>query len=284
MAKAKLDPERQSLNKWEMHKVLQALAIPGVHVPETRLLTRRNVQQLLAKYGGVYVKPTDTWGGQRVSRITGTEGGYAWTLQGASAVEWRTFPDLWRALQERYAPSRTIVQAAAPILSVHGRPCDVRLLLQREVDCNWVCAGAVARVGGNGSIVSNVEVSHGEVLGVPDLCDRLDIPGALRASLEARMERAGLEISTLLDPFRSFNEIGIDFGVAKRGVLWIIEVNTDDALGGPSHELFAHLPDTSVYEAIQARAARVRATTAEWLLEGLFGLLAEGEGEGADGG
>lgn len=65
--------------------------------------------------------------------------------------------------------------------------------------------------------------------------------------------------------------MGIDFGIDELHNLWVIEVNTDDALGGPSHDLFAQLPDPTLFEAIQARAARHTADILNFLLHDVLG-------------
>jgi hypothetical protein len=50
-----------------------------------------------------------------------------------------------------------------------------------------------------------------------------------------------------------FDEVGIDLGLHKTGSLWLFEVNTNDAMGSPSHELFANLPDKRIYEQMKHR-------------------------------
>lgn len=311
MAEDMMDVERMGLNKWQMHRALQKLNVASVRVPATRVATRRTILKLLNCYDQVYIKPVGTWGGTQIARITREGTGaitlfnpsrhpkmivksgaakphvsksrrihssgqpqnstYLWEQQGLPTITFTTLTQLLHHFISTYAGIQCIVQAAAPVLDFHGRPFDIRLLMQRDSEDLWVAAGSVVRVGGTRSIVSNVGISNGEVLDLRTLCTELKIRPSHRVQLEQRLEHTGFAICTLLEEYRHFNEIGIDFGLAKNRKLWIFEVNTDDAVGGPSHELFAQLPDSKVYDDIEARAARVRLETVRLLFEEFFG-------------
>jgi len=301
MREARLDPKRMGLNKWEMHKALKNFNVPSVRIPETRIATFRNIARLLRRHSQVFIKPVGTWGGQQIARVTRQNSGsitlfkrrphasmpacsrrkpqavmqsqkhvYLWEQQGAAVISFTTQARLNAHLLKTFLPHSCIVQAAAPLLKFQGRPFDIRLLMQRDVEDDWVEAGTVVRIGGPKSIVSNIEISKGEVVDLRTLCTQLRITPTARIRIEQHLRHAGLAICSILEPYRHFNEVGIDFGLAANHGLWIIEVNTDDTLGSPSHELFAHLPDPRVFQEIEARTAQVQSETVRLFLEEFF--------------
>jgi hypothetical protein len=271
VADAKIDPERLSLNKWEMHKALECLNVPKMHLPETSVATADNLIQMLHRCETVYVKPVGTWGGRRITRIQQRKNIYIWQEQGHEPIAFGTESVLREHFKKAYENVFCIVQAAAPIRYLHGRPFDLRLLMQRNIDDEWVVAGTVVRIGGKGAIVSNVGISNGEVIEVRTLCQRLKLSRTFSHQLDKRLKVAGFAICNVLAKYRHFNEVGIDFGLSHDNSLWVIEVNTDDTLGAPSHALFAKLPNKKLYKEIEKRAAAVQANTVRLFLEQVFG-------------
>lgn len=270
MENAKLDPVRMSLDKWEMYKALKDMNVQKVHLPETGIATQENVIRFLNQFEKIYVKPVGTWGGRQIVRVRKQNRNFEWQEQGHAPITFKTEEALRERFTQTYGESPSIVQAAAPIRNLHGRLFDVRLLMQRDVEDEWIQAGTVVRIGGKGSIVSNVEISRGEVVGFGTLCKRIRLSRQARRQLEQRLKQTGLTICKALEEYRHFNEIGIDFGLGNDNTLWIFEVNTDDTIGGPSHELFAKLTDKRLYKEIEARAAAVRDNTLKIFMEQLF--------------
>lgn len=274
-----LDPERGSLNKWEMYKALRSQDIGPCRLPFTVPWHPQTLSQLLDRYHQLYLKPVDTWGGQGISLIAKSDHGYRWTPQGAAPRHFPSKSALCAELAQVYPIHRAVAQQAAPLLRVDGRVFDIRVLMQREVDDRWVFAGSLCRVAGDDSIVSNVGASQGTVRPVTDVLAKAlpkknRSPRNIRLILN-RLEQCSGKICAVLDRYRYFHEAGLDFGVDPLGRLWLIEVNTDDALGGPSHELFAELPDRTLYEEIQQRTERHKQQTIAWVLGALFTREAE---------
>jgi hypothetical protein len=256
MGQGEMDAERRYLNKWEMYKALHGEPIGACQLPETALFAPQELRRLLEEYGSVYVKPVYSWGGQGISRVEVLGGHYAWTLQGEAPVTYATFQQLADAIVPVYEKSYCIVQQAAPLLRYQDCAFDVRVHMQRELEGHWVYAGDVVRVSGADSIVSNVAISGGHVLEVEQMLTEAFDAEAYGGDVDVwkrKLVTVGESICQLLDRYHLFNEIGIDLGVDRNGGLWLIEVNTDDALGGPSHELFAGLPDQTVYRQIRRR-------------------------------
>lgn len=272
MAKATLDPDRGYLDKWQMYRALSGEDIGPCRLPETIISSDPNWYQLPTKYTTVYIKPLNSWGGNGVSVIyRQPEGTYSWkTLQ--TEYLHLTREQLNQRIEPLFASQLHIVQQGAPLARYHDRPFDVRALWQRDSQ-HWVFAGALCRVGGQDAIVSNIGTGHGEVQPIQkifaDILPRRKRPAFVLANVRA----AGRQITRLLSEYRDFVEVGIDFGISHTGQLWLIEVNTDDALGGPSHDLFKELTDQTIYQQIEQRTY---ARNLEWV-RNLFQELSTSE-------
>lgn len=262
MGKGILDPERGYLDKWQMHRALLGQDIGPCRLPQAKVSSLPGWQTLLAKYATVYAKPLDTWGGNGI-HVVSRQADRFYTL--------KTLEQRWTGLTKRqvagylqplFASHVYIVQQGAPLALCHERPFDIRALWQKDNE-DWVFAGALARVGAKESIVSNVGTGHGEVRPATSVLEQV-LPRRRRPlHVLDNIQVVGQKIANLLSDYRDFVEIGIDFGVAETGQLWLIEVNTDDALGGPSHALFNELPDKTLYQQIEQRAQR---RNIQWIL------------------
>lgn len=262
MNTVQLDSERAGFDKWQIYKLIRGEKIGHCRIPETKRLTARNLKRYLDEFERVYVKPIGTWGGANISMIERSGTSIFWTVQGELA----TPSDLDEILQH-YDGIPTIVQQAIPALLYHECPFDIRVHMQRDVDESWVYAGELVRVGGPG-IVSNVEISKGSVLPLSSvMCELFAIDQAKFDGLQRRLTEIGYGTCKLFDPYSQIEEVGIDLAMDASQKLWLIEINTNDALGAPSHELFRYLPNQIMYDKIRQRASARTMNTLELLFE-----------------
>ncbi|HEU4964794.1 MAG TPA: YheC/YheD family protein [Bacilli bacterium] len=275
MGRGELDEERRFLNKWEMHKALDGEELGPCRLPETHLHGREALAEMLARYDSVYIKPVDTWGGRGISRVEregkGEDKGegerWCWTVQGEPMQTFTNFEELAKAMSPFDEKGVCIVQQTAPLMTHGASQFDIRVHMQRDLDGTWVYAGELVRVSGADSIVSNVAISGGAVQPLAAVVgETFDV-----SELKERLQEIGFRVCEALEAYRVFTEIGVDLGIAPDGQLWLIEVNTDDAISGPSHELFEHLPDktyaNAMRERFQARRMGMFQALFEWVQE-----------------
>jgi hypothetical protein len=268
------DPKRRFLNKWGMHLLLSEQRNAPCHLPKTHLLEETSLRCLLHRYERVYIKPAAGFGGSRISLVEQQANKIHWTRQ--ETGEKLVFPDwlhFWPILSSHSKSDTYIAQQAAPLRTYQNRPFDVRVHLQRDTDNRWVYAGDLVRVAGSGGIVSNVAISGGEVIPTERILQALGIEEDTQQSLREIADW----VCQSLDTVDQFEEVGLDLGVGRDGQWWLLEVNTNDAWGGPSHELFAQLPDTKRYEEIRLRYAR-RVGVPQWLQDIVFDSSDSGDG------
>jgi hypothetical protein len=271
MERPVFDMERGYFDKWEVYRGLVDKPFGPCILPATAVYTAESIKQMLDSFSCVYVKARHAWGGQGVSRVTYRNEIYLWEMQGDTGRMYDSLEELCSEMAVIYPSGEAIVQENAPVATCNDCAFDIRVHMQREVDESWVYAGALARVGGENSIVSNVGISKGIVLPVEDVL-RTVVEHPILHELMQRLPEIGSSICAVLDEYHCFDEVGIDLGVDCTGQLWLFEVNTNDVDGGPSHELFSLLPDQRLYEQIRERYVRRNMDTAISLFADLFSL------------
>lgn len=261
----KMDEERRFYDKWEMNKIVTKRPIPYVHIPPTNLFSLKSLTYFIEKYRSVFIKPVSLWAGQNVSKVTCKRDALEWKLEAMPPRSYKTIKELFMDLKELYSIENTIIQQEAPLRKYNGRPFDLRIHVQRDLEEGWVVAGDLVRVGGKDSVVSNREVNCGMVQPASKVLASLFQRNA--EVIRKRAAVSALAICELLDEHYFFMEVGIDFGLDINGRLWLIEVNTDDLTGGPDRLLFKELPDQTIYNEIMKRHQMNNERTIQRVLE-----------------
>jgi hypothetical protein len=250
-----LDPNREFFNKWEMHKLLLRHSIKNVQIPDTKLFSRESLSSMLIEYPLLYIKPIASWGGKDISTIHQNGNSYVWTFQGQEAVTFHDFNEIYHQTDQFYQDKSAIIQRGIPTVRYYNHPFDIRSHLYKEMDGSWIYAGDLVRMGGTGSIVSNVEISNGSVKPTDEVISII-FPDSNHQFSTDKLKTASIEICHTLDQYHVFSEVGLDFGLDHHGNLWVIEVNTDDIQGGPDPYLFSLLPDQSTFDQIMDYKAK----------------------------
>ena len=251
-----LDPEREFINKWEMYKLLTLHSIKNIQIPETRLFAKDSLASMLTDYPLLYIKPIATWGGKDISTVRKNGSFFEWAIQGREVVVFKGFEETYDQMDQFYHDKNAIIQRGIPAIYYDGRPFDIRSHLYKEMDGSWTYAGDLIRIGGKGSLVSNIGISNGSVKPVDEFIPLLFLKQDHHFSKEI-LKTVSFEICKILDQYHFFTEVGLDFALDQNGNLWSIEVNTDDLKGGPDPELFSLLPDQSAYERIVNHKAKI---------------------------
>ncbi|MEH7178334.1 YheC/YheD family protein [Neobacillus vireti] len=251
-----LDPNREFFNKWEMYKLLFRHSIKNIQIPDTRLFSKESLSSMLIEYPLLYIKPIASWGGKDISTIQQNDNSFVWTIQGREAVFTHDFNKIYHQIDQFYQEKSTIIQRGIPTVRFNDHVFDIRSHLYKEMDGSWVYAGDLVRIGGTGSIVSNVEISNGSVRPTDEVISMI-FPDQNQPFSTETLKNVSLEICHMLDQYHFFSEVGLDFGLDHRGNLWIIEINTDDTQGGPDPYLFSLLPDQSSFDKIIHHKAKI---------------------------
>ena len=239
-----------------MYKLLVGHSIKNIQIPDTKIFSRESLSSMLIEYSLLYIKPIASWGGKDISTIQKNGNSYVWTIQGQKAVMIDDFNEIYHQIDQFYQDKSTIIQRGIPAVSYEANPFDIRSHLYKEMDGSWSYAGDLVRIGGSGSIVSNVEISNGSVKPTDEVISIVFPDSNHQFSID-KLKTVSMEICHMLDQYHFFMDVGLDFALDHRGNLWIIEINTDDLQGGPDSSLFSLLPDQSYYDKIIDHKAKI---------------------------
>ncbi|WP_433943876.1 YheC/YheD family protein [Paenibacillus sp. SN-8-1] len=136
--------------------------------------------------------------------------------------EWET----GAAWVDRFIGERAfIIQPYLQLTDSDGRPFDVRVLMQKNESGRWSLTGMAVRLGEKDSVTSNLHgggtaVEAGRFL-------TLEFGESAAEMIFGTIRRLSAEIPEYLEScFGRLAELGIDFGIDRKGRVWIIEVNS----------------------------------------------------------
>lgn len=213
------------LDKWQTYvQITQEEACYGW--PLTRLLTARNLMQMLKQFDLVYMKPAASSLGQGIMSISRQNG--RWLLQHHVAHgKTRRYSSsklsrLWPVIAQATKGKRYIVQQGIRLMKHRGASFDVRVLVQKDGEAQWQVMGMGARVASQNGIVTHVpngghRLSLEKVL-PPDRC--AEISEAIAQLVLDAAERLQASSPKL------WAELSYDVGVDEQGNPWIIEINS----------------------------------------------------------
>jgi glutathione synthase/RimK-type ligase-like ATP-grasp enzyme len=214
------------------------------HLPDTVAESKLNLQLYLNKFKTVYVKPNNGTGGRGVIRVKARKDGHFSYQLGQQEHRFPDFEQLYRSLGKQIMNKKHLVQKAIPLLRVDDRPFDIRVMVQKDVEDEWVCTGIIARLAHPKKVVTNYH-RGGTPLPLETLLVK-HMPAKDVAGYVQSLRHFGLAISEHLgEGFPWVTAMGIDIGLDTELTPWIIEVNTK-----PDPHIFNQLKDKSSYKQI----------------------------------
>ncbi|HLS89357.1 MAG TPA: YheC/YheD family protein [Sphingobacteriaceae bacterium] len=219
------------LDKWEVYRVLSRHPQCRPHLPPTVLLDDDlNVAEALDAWREVVLKPVAGSLGRGVIFISvaGREPGYRFNAHvGRRHIKGtlRTVAELRRFIRRHVRRRPYLMQQAVDRVRYHGRPVDIRALVQRNSHGEWVLTGMGARVAGAGRVVTHVPQG-----GSRTSVDQALAPSFTPAELAAVKELAaqtGIQAGRALvhGTGELFGELSLDLAVDRQGRVWILECN-----------------------------------------------------------
>ena len=225
------------LSKWETYGVL--LTNPALHryLPDTKKYDRpESLIKFLEIYKTVYLKPINGSLGKDIIRILLVPEGYRFQYRKKKVSVtgvWPTPQELSTELPKLIDSKHYIMQQGLELIKYNGRFFDIRVLMQKNGQGQWVNTSTVARVAEEGSIFPNVAAG-----GVPKSMETLwhNLTSADWFSSQTYAQTIQISLAsaeTLESSLGTFGEIGLDIGIDSLGNIWIIEINSK-----PSRKVF----------------------------------------------
>lgn len=233
------------------------------HIPVTRRMSKSILQELLQKYGMVYIKPCCGSLGRgviRIERLTGSGETDAsgrehsngasrqkeqYRYQAGTQVSSITgYDKLYRAIAGETEGKPYLVQKGIRLLTYDGRPFDIRVMVQKSPKGQWEATGVAGRVAHPRKVVTNGS-QGGTIYPVEDLLKAYTSMNK-RTALIAALKRIGVKAAVQLSSsYPGIREIGVDIALDKGLRPWILEVNTF-----PDPCPFTKLPDSRMLRRI----------------------------------
>ncbi|WP_261381600.1 YheC/YheD family protein [Paenibacillus cremeus] len=243
--------------KWSQYRFYARDARFRPYMPQTALLNQQTLSSYLGRFGSVYVKPNLQHTGKGVMKAWRQNNRYHYVFVRGKVQSFETVQEMYRHMRRRFGSKPHIVQKTIDLAKVGGRRYDIRVMMLRGGTGAWTYCGMLAKVAGQGSIVTNVRRGGGYAITVDQALSRsLNLSTDQIQAMKSRLIRLSHAICSRFNSYKYTSQIGIDFAMDSSGRLWIIEVNFDF----PSHDLFALLKDKTFYWKIKrtVRAYRSR--------------------------
>lgn len=226
-------------SKWVKTKVLLLNKELRKFVPETRIYSQQNLLAMLNKHKMVYVKPINGSSGQGVIRVEKNE---TYKFQSGKAVKsFRTFLDLFGALNKVKLTRSYLVQQGINLLTHQKKIFDTRIMVQKSPKKIWEATGYIGRVAHPHKIVTNFHNS-----GKPLPLELLLAPYLKNQKKDdyiKSLRHLGYQIAMQYQKvYPRFKEIGVDIGIDKDLKPWVLEVNT-----APDPFIFNQLTDKKMF-------------------------------------
>jgi hypothetical protein len=240
-------------SKWELHKLYSKHPDIGQLVPPTAVLSLKTLMRFLNKYNKVYIKGKNSHTGSGIIKAWKTENGYRFVRVKGKPVDVSSILELYTNVKRGRADKSIIVQKAIDLARIEGRPFSIRLMMMRDGQRKWHYTGMLAKVSGEGSIITNVRRGGGYAATIDEaLAKSLGYRRERILKVKKKLIRIGFDIidHSIKRGYLS-HESGLDLGIDRKGKIWIIEVN----LCYPSYGIFNRLEDKTFYNKIKRLAA-----------------------------
>ncbi|RKP56141.1 YheC/YheD family protein [Cohnella endophytica] len=219
----KVSISRQLASKWTKTNALLSDPYIARHIPSSRLLNAENLRRMLSKYGMVVVKPVRGAGGIGVIKIERSGSSYRMSHKSHKNV-YSGFNGLMRGLNTTRRKRSYLIQRGIQLATIDGRPIDYRVKYVKEKG-SWTYRSMVGRVAKPGLFVTNL--CRGGTLVTAAFGIRKSLSARLVGTKKREMRHLTKASTALLESrFPGIGQLGYDYGIDRKGHVWMLEVNT----------------------------------------------------------
>lgn len=228
------NPKIQKINnayrfdKWTVYQALARFQHTNSFHPESALFSSQALALFLTKYPFCYVKHIRSIGGKKVCRLERAGAFYTCKMGGSIIKRWKfsKISRLFRFLRKKFG-KRLIIQGGITLARLNGKPFDIRVLVQKDVNARWVISALSFRVAAPEAVVTNVAAGAQKITLAPDD----DLLGC-GIALDSLQHMAFKTLDALEAFYGSLGEVGLDMALDNDGKLWLLEANLQPSSSG----------------------------------------------------
>ncbi len=213
-------------NRWELWQYLSPYPPFREHLLYTEPLRHmRNLDDMLALYGSVYVKPADRRKAGPFFKVDPSNGGYRFIDSSAMETCFDSKQEASEFLHGLLSSEEYIVQQAVPATGHANRCMDFRVLMQKDGSKHWSCSGMIARIGGAAGIAAGLNRSRIALTGQQALRTGFSLNERDIFLKEQEMTDLCISACKILDRCAGhYAELGIDLIVDENVKVWLAEI------------------------------------------------------------
>lgn len=252
-------------DKWQVYNLLSKSNLKP-HIPDTFLLNRVDIKELLCKYKLMFIKPSYGYLGKNLYRLElkKNEDIYISNQSLAPKFVCRNYEDIRQRLAEILEDEDYIIQQGIYSDKADGQHYDVRVLVQKNIGGSWVISNKVCRVAHE--LYYNTAV-YDSIYEADVFFDRVFTSPDIKKAVNNSIDEISLNAAKAMEKgIGLLGELSVDLVLDEEMNLWIIEIN-----GKPQKKIYQdinqfknqHLPyqyplEYAYYLATQNRAEKLK--------------------------
>ncbi|MCK9859026.1 YheC/YheD family protein [Paenibacillus sp. ATY16] len=237
-------------NKWKLWRWLSPHPAIRKHLPHTKKLqSRKDLDEMLARYNAVYLKPTMESMARGIIKAVRKGDGYQFIYpeNNKKASPYRIVSkgstEVAGFLANLLREHQYIVQQGIEMKRQGSRGIDFRVIMQKNEQLQWSCTGVIARFGKKNGIVTNFTSAGFASKGLNALQGTYGYSRSRSQLTQNRMIEICTKACKIFDSKGgNYADIGVDVMVDKNGHIYVLEVNIL-----PDHHLALYAKQRDLY-------------------------------------
>ena len=198
-------------------------------IPKTKPLNSIDVlKTMTSQYPTLYAKPIHEKAGIGLMKIYTEPTQYRLVYQdqnGCQRYHLKTLDQLWKLIALKKKDRDYVVQQGIPLIRYQNRPCDFRILVQKDCHGTWQVTGIGVRVAGKNAISTHVPMG-GSIANVHRVLKTVFPHNYDYIYKRLKQTAIGIAKSIEKDHLTPLGEMSMDIGIEKNGRMWFFEANS----------------------------------------------------------
>lgn len=216
-------------DKWSISQFLLKNEEWRYLIPKTKPLNQIHVLKTMTnQYPILYAKPIHEKAGIGLMKIVTDQGQYRLIYQdqqGRQHYKLNSLEQLWHLIVAKKKQQDYILQQGIPLIRYQQRPCDFRILVQKNQQGSWQVTGIGVRVAGKNAISTHVP-RGGSIANVHHVLKAVFPKN--HDYIYKRLQQTAIGIAKLIEKahWTPLGEMSMDIGIEKNGRMWFFEANS----------------------------------------------------------